>query len=207
MPEDAFCEIDAALRRLILVRPLEAISKMKKFRAGVQVSRSAVTCVAAALAFPALALAAEGDAHPSFGPLLFALGSLVLVAKVAGLLAERWRQPSVLGELLAGIAVGNVLPYVLAADAGSLVHSDPVLLFLAEMGVLILLFDVGLEADLRALTSVGVSSLLVAVIGVGAPLPVDETLRGRPRARARRRRPGDLPCRWFGVGRTPCRLP
>jgi Kef-type K+ transport system membrane component KefB len=129
--------------------------------------------MAATVAAPGLLVlmgAAEPGAHPSFGPLLFALGALVLVAKLAGLLAERWRQPSVLGELLAGIAVGNVLHYALAPSAQSVVQSDPVLLFLAELGVLILLFDVGLETDLRALARVGVSSLLVALIGIGAPM-------------------------------------
>jgi Kef-type K+ transport system membrane component KefB len=50
------------------------------------------------------------------------------------------------------------------------VRSDPTLLFLAQIGVLILLFDVGLEADLWALARVGSSSLLVALIGVVVPV-------------------------------------
>jgi len=52
----------------------------------------------------------------------------------------------------------------------ALVRSEPTLLVLAEVGVLILLFDVGLEADLRALARVGASSVLVAFIGVTVPI-------------------------------------
>jgi Kef-type K+ transport system membrane component KefB len=122
------------------------------------------------VAFSAVAVAADGGVHPSFGPLLFALGALVVLAKVGGLVAERWGQPSVLGELLVGIAVGNVLPFVLAGDGVNVVRSDPTLSFLAQIGVLVLLFGIGLEADLRALLRVGASSILVAMIGIVAPL-------------------------------------
>jgi Na+:H+ antiporter len=114
--------------------------------------------------------ASGGDEHASFGPVLFTLGALVLAAKVAGLLAERLRQPAVVGELLVGVAVGNLLRPLIGESGSRAVHSDPALLFLAQVGVLILLFDVGLEADLRALMRVGLSALLVALIGVAAPI-------------------------------------
>jgi Kef-type K+ transport system membrane component KefB len=94
----------------------------------------------------------------------------VLSAKVGGLLAERWRQPPVLGELLAGIVLATLLPLVVAAEPLTFLRTDPTLRFLAEVGVLILLFDVGLEADLRALARVGPSSALVALIGVLVPI-------------------------------------
>lgn len=132
--------------------------------------RPSIVAVGAVVILPAMAGAAEPGGHTSFGPLLFALGALVIVAKLAGLLAERWRQPSVLGELLAGVAIGNVLHYTITPGAQAVVQSDPVLLFLAELGVLILLFDVGLETDLRALKRVGVSALLVAVLGIVVPM-------------------------------------
>jgi Sodium/hydrogen exchanger family len=122
------------------------------------------------LAMPALVSAAGADAHPRFGPILFSLAVLVMSAKVGGLLAERWHQPPVLGELLAGIALPNVLPLVVEADRLAFLRGDPTLRLLAEGGVLILLFDVGLEADLRALARVGTSSVLVALIGVMVPM-------------------------------------
>jgi len=139
----------------------------------VRVPRITVSASAACLpliaAFPGLAWAAGADTHAGFGPLLFGLAILVLVAKAAGLLAERWGQPAVLGELLAGIVLGNLLPPVLGGTLDA-ARSAPALQFLAELGVLILIFDVGLEADLRALARVGASSLLVATIGVAAPI-------------------------------------
>jgi Kef-type K+ transport system membrane component KefB len=97
------------------------------------------------------------------------LAILVVGAKIGGLLASRWGQPAVLGELVVGIIIANLFP-LLAGGAGiEFVRSNSILRFLAEVGVLILLFDVGLETDLRALASVGASAVLVAVIGVIIP--------------------------------------
>jgi Na+:H+ antiporter len=90
-------------------------------------------------------------------------------AKIGGYLAERWGQPSVLGELLVGIGAGNLLPPFFGEHGIAFVRGEPTLHVLAEIGVLILLFDVGLEADLRALVRVGPSAALVALIGVITP--------------------------------------
>ena len=70
------------------------------------------------LAIPAVAWAAAADTASRAGPVLFGLALLVLAAKCGGLLAERWGQPSVLGELLVGIGAGNLLPPS-SANAGS----------------------------------------------------------------------------------------
>lgn len=75
-----------------------------------------------------------------------------------------------LGELLIGVGLGNLLLPLLGHTELASVRGDPTLGFLAQIGVLILLFDVGLEADLRALARVGLSSLLVALVGVAVPL-------------------------------------
>ena len=120
--------------------------------------------------FPAVAWAVGPEGHPRSGPILFALVVLVGAAKVGGLLAERWGQPSVLGELLVGIVLSNFLPPFFGGEGITFIRSDPTLLVLAEIGVLILLFDVGLEADLRALAGAGLSSLLVATIGLVVPI-------------------------------------
>jgi Kef-type K+ transport system membrane component KefB len=103
------------------------------------------------------------------GHVLFAVAALLLAAKLGGLVAERLRQPAVLGELVTGIALGNGLAWSFGAEGLSVVRDDPTLHVLSEIGVLILLFDVGLEADLRAFRRVGPSSLLVAVVGVAVP--------------------------------------
>jgi Kef-type K+ transport system membrane component KefB len=117
-----------------------------------------------------MASTGSAEAHPPFGLILFGLAVLVLSAKAGGLLVEWWRLPPVLGELLAGVALGNLLPSFLGAERLAFMRSDPTLRVLAEVGVLILLFDVGLDADLRALARVGGSSFLVALIGVVVPI-------------------------------------
>ena len=120
------------------------------------------------VASPVAAWAAS--AGPSrAGTVLFGLALLVVGAKCGGLLAERWGQPAVLGELLVGIGAGNLVPRLVGAHGIDFVREDPTLHVLAEIGVLILLFDVGLEADLRALVRVGPSAALVALIGVVVP--------------------------------------
>jgi Kef-type K+ transport system membrane component KefB len=116
------------------------------------------------------AWAATGGESGRLGLTLFAVALLVTSAKIGGLVVERWGQPAVLGELLVGIGLGNLLPLVVGGHGVDLVRADPTLRFLAEVGVLLLLFDVGLESDLRALIRVGPSALLVAVLGVVAPV-------------------------------------
>jgi len=86
---------------------------------------------------------------------------LLVSAELAGEAFERMKQPPVLGELLVGIILGKTLFDV--------VHTGEVISFLAEIGLVLLLFEVGLESDLSDLIKVGGTSFLVAVIGVVAP--------------------------------------
>jgi Kef-type K+ transport system membrane component KefB len=75
-----------------------------------------------------------------------------------------------LGELVAGICLGNLAFVIAGVDPFAEARSDQTLAFLAQAGVLILLFDVGLEMNLKALLRVGWSSVCVAVIGVVTPI-------------------------------------
>src|SRR5918999_337850 len=115
------------------------------------------------------AWAADSAGGSEFGPVLFGHAILVVGAKMGGLVAARWGQPSVLGELLVGIVIANLFPLIAGGTGIEFVRSNSTLRFLAEVGVLLLLFDVGLETDLRALARVGVSAVLVALIGVVVP--------------------------------------
>ncbi|HSM03938.1 MAG TPA: cation:proton antiporter [Longimicrobiales bacterium] len=91
--------------------------------------------------------------------------SILIFAKVFGELAERIGQPSVLGELIAGLVLGSsVLGIVPAAGIGA-----EVIHLLAEVGVAILLFEIGLETDLKEMFRVGGSSASVALVGVALP--------------------------------------
>lgn len=93
------------------------------------------------------------------------LGVLVVMlaaAKLLGAAAKLIGQPAVLGELLAGIVVGGSV-------LGIVDPKDHVLHVLAELGVVILLFEIGLETDLKKLLKVGGAALAVAVAGVVVP--------------------------------------
>ncbi|WP_447985680.1 cation:proton antiporter [Nitrospira sp. Nam74] len=92
---------------------------------------------------------------------LFSLIVIYISARLLGELAVRIGQSSVLGELLAGILVG---PSVLG-----LVHQTETLTLLGEIGVMLLLFEVGLESDLQSFLRVGPSAAVVALIGVAVP--------------------------------------
>jgi Kef-type K+ transport system membrane component KefB len=133
------------------------------------VSRRLGPLLVAAVALPGVAAAATAESHARAGPVILGLALLVLAAKVGGIAVERGGQPSVLGELAVGIVLGNFLPPLFGEEGIAFVRADPTLRLMAELGILILLFDVGLESDLRALRRVGASSAVVALIGVVAP--------------------------------------
>ncbi len=98
-------------------------------------------------------------------PALFGiLAAMLVAAKLLGELAERLGQPAVLGELIAGVLLGGVLGIVpTEGPAGEVVH------VLAELGVVLLLFEIGLETDLREMFRVGPAALSVATVGVILP--------------------------------------
>lgn len=101
-------------------------------------------------------------AHPDVPQFLGLLVIMLGTAKLLGALAQHVGQPAVLGELVAGVILGtSVLGLV-----------DPkvdVLHLLAEIGVVILLFEIGLETDLRKLLQVGGAATAVALAGVALP--------------------------------------
>jgi len=95
---------------------------------------------------------------------------ILVFAKVFGELAERLKQPPVLGELIAGVVLGgSVLGWIKINSGHSLPPELAVLTFLAELGVILLLFEVGLDSDLEEFLRVGPSALLVACVGVVGP--------------------------------------
>lgn len=94
--------------------------------------------------------------------LLLALIAIFVAAKLFGELAERLGQPAVLGELLGGVLIG-VSGLKLVDPHDVTIH------LLSELGVILLLFLIGLETDLRQLMRVGGSATAVAVVGVALP--------------------------------------
>jgi Kef-type K+ transport system membrane component KefB len=87
--------------------------------------------------------------------ILFDLFLMFAVAKLLGELFERARQPAVVGEIMAGILLG---PYILNMIGPSHFYT-----VLAEIGVIILLFNVGLHTRTEDMLRVGPTSLVVAI--------------------------------------------
>jgi Kef-type K+ transport system membrane component KefB len=114
------------------------------------------------LACPVL-MAAEGGMD--IGRLFLVIAAMLVGAKLLGELAERIGQPSVLGELVAGVVLGPSLLGIvpLQGSTADVIH------VLAELGVVLLLFEIGLETDLREMFRVGPASLSVATVGVLVP--------------------------------------
>jgi Kef-type K+ transport system membrane component KefB len=102
------------------------------------------------------------------GSLLIALIALLVAAKLGGALAEWLGQPAVLGELLAGIGIA-ALPFAGVHELEYVAH-DHTVEALAELGVILLLFEVGLSTRLADLLKVGLSAFLVATVGVVVPM-------------------------------------
>ncbi len=123
----------------------------------------------AALFFPyGEARASGGESGTQVLPVLLALSVILVGAKVAGHFAGRVSQPAVLGELVFGILLGNL---ALTGWGGmAFIHTDSTVAVLAELGVVILLFEVGLESTVSDMLKVGASAFLVAVLGVIVPL-------------------------------------
>lgn len=118
---------------------------------------------------PALAAEAEAGNPPhALDPfVLLGIALILVVAKLGGELFERINQPAVLGELVAGIIVGNLVLFGFNGAEG--LKTNEIISALAEIGVIILLFEVGLESNLGEMLEVGWSSLLVAIAGVIVP--------------------------------------
>jgi len=138
------------MRRLGRVRPLLPLLALGLF-----------------LAHAALA-AAGGAGAIDMLPVLEALALILVLARLGGALFERFRLPAVLGELAAGIVLGNLgLVGFHALDA---LKTLPTVEAFAQIGVLFLLFQVGLQSDVAKMAAVGLSATLVAVLGVIAPM-------------------------------------
>ena len=101
------------------------------------------------------------DTH-GFVQLLLVLAAVLITTRALAVIAVKLGQPAILGELIGGVILG-------ASALGILDPADLAIKTLAELGLLILLFEIGLQTDLRALTRVGGTAFIIAVIGVTLP--------------------------------------
>src|SRR5260221_1888071 len=125
-------------------------------------SRFSLPAWALAVGLPLALGAAAGGIDVARFFTVFAV--MLLAARFAGEAFERGGQPAVMGELVVGILLGvgflNVIP--IGADD----TLTPVFRLLAQVGVVVLLFEIGLETDLKAMMRVGTAATAVAVVGV-----------------------------------------
>jgi Kef-type K+ transport system membrane component KefB len=145
---------------------------------------------------PLLASATEAaDSSMVVAAVLLSLVVVYLASKVGGELSNRVGLPPVLGELVGGVVVGVSVFHLLIFPGGDADSSNSLIMtflqttaglspeatpavfaaqsevvsVLAELGVIILLFEIGLESNLKDLMAVGTQAFVVAVVGVVVP--------------------------------------
>jgi Kef-type K+ transport system membrane component KefB len=119
---------------------------------------------------PPLAETSQPAQPHSFVYLLFELSLVLAAAKFGGWAARTAGLPVVLGELFAGVVLGNMT--LLGTTIFEGISRDPSLATLAELGVILLMFEVGVESTVPELLRAGKTALLVALIGIVAPFAV-----------------------------------
>ncbi|MGI0490424.1 cation:proton antiporter [Alkalinema pantanalense CENA528] len=145
--------------------------------------------------WPLLAVVEAEDSPIVLSGVLLTLVVIYLASKLGAEAARRFDFPPVLGELVAGVIVGVSALHLVIFPEGGLAASDSLIVtalqglnsltpdavtrifesqseiisVLAEIGVIILLFEIGLESDLRQLKEVGIQATVVAFVGVAVP--------------------------------------
>ncbi|MCF7834313.1 MAG: cation:proton antiporter [Candidatus Pacebacteria bacterium] len=132
------------------------------------------------VSLPVFNLFASGDAgevggHTAFASTFLWIAVILIFAKVASLV-EKVGQPAVLGELVMGVVLGNL--GLLGIHFLDPIGTDSIIAFLAELGVVVLLFQIGLESNITEMRKVGAKAFIVAVIGVVVPFLLGTYLIG-----------------------------
>lgn len=158
-----FCQMSE--RRVPLNR-LSGLFSSRLFTLGLTLAWLFLMTQAAALA--------EGEdqtaAVNSFIPLMFALGIILLASRAGGALARRLNQPRVLGQLIVGLLLGPTALDMLHWGILQGVDLQHTIKELAELGVLLLMFNIGLEVHLDELVKVGKVAVFAGFLGVAAPV-------------------------------------
>ena len=121
---------------------------------------------------PVFAESTEGqaaDVNP-FVPLMLALGVILLASRAGGAIARRLGQPRVLGQLIVGVILGPTVLDMLHWGILQGVDLQHTIKEFAELGVLLLMFNIGLEVHLSELVKVGKVAVFAGVLGVAAPV-------------------------------------
>ncbi len=109
------------------------------------------------------------DVNP-FIPLMLALGVILLASRAGGAVARRLNQPRVLGQLIVGLILGPTVLDMLHWGILQGVDLQHTIKEFAELGVLLLMFNIGLEVHLSELVKVGKVAVFAGVLGVVVPV-------------------------------------
>ncbi|MBP6005923.1 cation:proton antiporter [Candidatus Saccharibacteria bacterium] len=133
------------------------------------VSRYKYASFALLVMTPGLVIASESAESSGHGDLAkgFLLLALILLVAKIGQIVEKVGQASVIGELATGIAL-SALGYFGLGIVGDIRGSE-VIAFVAELGAVILLFQIGLESNIAEMKKVGLTAFIVAIVGVVTP--------------------------------------
>ncbi len=151
----------------LLFGHLSGCLQRRPWHAGRHVALLVAACLVSA---DALAAGSESNAR------LFGVLAILIVLAKLGSLVERFRQPAVLGEILIGVLVGNLA--LAGFDFFESSKQDAILQFLAELGVVVLLFQIGLESSVSSMMKVGMRALAVAMVGVVVPFALGTMVVG-----------------------------
>ncbi|MDP2794690.1 MAG: cation:proton antiporter [Sulfurisoma sp.] len=138
-------------------------------------NRRARPWLAGALAL-GFALPAAAAGSGAVGENLLWLAIILMSARLFAPLAARFGFPAVLGELLLGVVLGNLS--LLGLHFFDSIAKDPIVAFLAELGVIVLLLQIGLETRLADLVKVGGRAFAVGSVGIVVPFVLGAFLVG-----------------------------
>ncbi|MBK8523808.1 MAG: cation:proton antiporter [Betaproteobacteria bacterium] len=127
------------------------------------VTRPVILLLAFIVSIPSAFAAGSGVV----GENLLWLAIILMAARLFAPLTQRIGFPAVLGELLLGVVLGNLA--IFGFHYFDKVAGDPIIAFLAELGVIVLLLQIGLETRLDDLVKVGAKAFLVGAIGIAVP--------------------------------------
>ncbi len=122
----------------------------------------------AAMLLPAVAMA--NGVSETFTRTSLLLILMITLADVCGFIFERLGMAEILGEIYAGIMLGNLALVGINFDLSHLLRSSEFMVYSSELALVLLLFIVGLESDMRGLLRVGRNAVAVAVTGVALPV-------------------------------------
>lgn len=95
---------------------------------------------------------------------LLSIAVILLSTKVLGLTTQKFKLPQVVGALLAGLIIGPAVLNIIPQESMNLLNH------ISEIGVIVLMFEAGLETDIKELKKTGLASFIIALIGVIVPL-------------------------------------